>query len=635
MAVISPLNPLINKNFGRTDVDSSKQSITKVSDIIKRNKKEKSIIFSKKLIFRRKRLEYERRAQLEDELEANKFRSNINLVSPLKTAQAVGGGIFKRIINTIAYLGAGWILKNAPTWIAMGKEFIARVQQTGLILKGFVSNVSNIFFQFGNLLSSVGQNIIQFDFFDSTQRVSNSFNELLGTIDNMGSKIEELFNIFTTPLSEGKYSGENVPPVGSNAPSETYERPVFNESSNGNVGPWGPLLKLIASKESGGNYEAMAPGRTLPGATKMTIAEVANRATGAVGKYQQLPQYLVGRAKAAGLNPNKDLYSPANQDLIAAKVNIGMNRGGNQWLQGKITDEQFMQRLSMEFAVLPNAQGKFYHKKQGSSITPAQVKGALNQVKSGSSQPQPSQQQSQPSPSISTPQNFRGTFIQGSTGRSTGPHFHFGPGPANAKVAQQGNIFPGKYYSDVREVAFNVAKYFLRQKKGFLLSRSRRDIGPGISDSELKNAIFEEQRTHTIRGSDGGIDMAFTGNPVLPLAVSDVKDYNDGFGISGTITGKNVFVGHGLRGSKSSSGTNVISSVRETPKISTVSREMELLTLERKGQSVFIIDQILPSSSPTPTSRLSMPILQSPQTNESDMLNNFIRNKFLLDLAYL
>jgi hypothetical protein len=152
-------------------------------------------------------------------------------------------------------------------------------------------------------------------------------------------------------------------------------------SGVGNVGKWGPLMQLIASKESGGNYEAMYPSTTLKGATKMTIAEVARKATGAVGKYQQLPQYLVGRAKAAGLNPDKDLYSPANQDLIAAKVNIGQNRGGNQWLAGKLKTEDFMQGLSQEFAVLPNAQGRFAYGGQSSSITPDQVKSALEKIK--------------------------------------------------------------------------------------------------------------------------------------------------------------------------------------------------------------------------------------------------------------
>jgi len=161
-------------------------------------------------------------------------------------------------------------------------------------------------------------------------------------------------------------------------------KPTDDELPPGGLttGQWGPLLDLIAGKESGGNYESMYPSTTLPGATKMTIAEVARRATGAVGKYQQLPQYLVGRAKAAGLNPDKDLYSPENQEKIIINVNI-KGRGGEKWLKGEISDEQFMQGLSQEFASLPNAQGKFYYPGQRSAMTPEKVKAALSKVKKG------------------------------------------------------------------------------------------------------------------------------------------------------------------------------------------------------------------------------------------------------------
>jgi hypothetical protein len=147
-------------------------------------------------------------------------------------------------------------------------------------------------------------------------------------------------------------------------------------------GTWGPLLDLIAGKESGGNYEAMYPSTTLPGATKLTIAEVARRATGAVGKYQQLPQYLVGRAKAAGLDVNKDLYSAENQEKIIINVNI-KGRGGERWLRGEMSDEDFMQGLSQEFASLPNAQGKFYYPGQRSAMTADKIKSALSKVKKG------------------------------------------------------------------------------------------------------------------------------------------------------------------------------------------------------------------------------------------------------------
>ena len=145
---------------------------------------------------------------------------------------------------------------------------------------------------------------------------------------------------------------------------------------------WDPLMNLIASKESGSlGYEAMYPSKKLEGATKMTINEVAQKATGAVGKYQQLPRYLVGRAKKAGLDPAKDLYSAKNQEIIIRKANIEKERKGLQWAAGKISDVEFMQLLSMEFASLPNAQGKFHYPGQSSNMKPEAIAAALKKVK--------------------------------------------------------------------------------------------------------------------------------------------------------------------------------------------------------------------------------------------------------------
>ena len=76
------------------------------------------------------------------------------------------------------------------------------------------------------------------------------------------------------------------------------------------------LMDTIASPESGGNYEAMYPSTTLPGATNMTISQVAQKATGPVGKYQHKPQFLEERARAVGLDPTTAKFSPENQDLI-------------------------------------------------------------------------------------------------------------------------------------------------------------------------------------------------------------------------------------------------------------------------------------------------------------------------------
>jgi hypothetical protein len=488
----------------------------------------------------------------------------------------------------------------------MGKEFIARTQQMGKILGGFITNSTDIFKDFTRLLGASLQNLMTFDFSDTSGRVKTAFDDLNLSVENWGTDFENAIKLITTPLSEGIASGEDARPLGTENTNEgayettapysgspapqvmleggisgttallpsgakgadpyigatdrfgysssrgrqhngidigttgqrgyyvaflldgtatlipnlgnagnvveiksggtTYKffhlarfsiksgpykagtaigeigntgtkrraidihlhyevhppgtngvnpEPYVNlikigknlgkptpapvsvassstsqpqqnlmgtsssSSGSGDVGPWKPLMNLIASKESaGGGYEALNPSTTLPGATKMTISEVAREAarvgpakggSGAVGKYQQLPRFLVGRAIKAGLNPDKDLFSPSNQDLIAAKVNIGMERFGNSWLAGKYPTEKFMQGLSQEFAVVPNAYGAFAYRGQSSSMTPQQVKAALEQVKKGggsqTSSPSPAIPQSTPSPAIpqSTP----------------------------------------------------------------------------------------------------------------------------------------------------------------------------------------------------------------------------------------
>jgi hypothetical protein len=299
-------------------------------------------------------------------------------------------------------------------------------------------------------------------------------------------------------------------------------------------GKWGPLLDLIAGKESGGNYEAMYPSTVLKGATKMTIAEVARRATGAVGKYQQLPQYLVGRAKAAGLNPDRDLYSPENQEKIIINVNI-KGRGGERWLKGEISDDQFMQGLSQEFASLPNAQGRFYYPGQRSSMTAEKVKAALSKVKKGGYSQQELAMVNDKYEGESGKLGGSGKFIQGNSGASKGVHFHIGPG---SQV--KGTILQRQYFADARATAKRAIDYFLGQ------GRSVYDGRRGVyykSGSEVAAA----QRAHTGSGSAGGIDMQvdFEKPIPFPLQTMGMAYRPNGFGVSADISGSNSFVAHG------------------------------------------------------------------------------------------
>jgi hypothetical protein len=314
----------------------------------------------------------------------------------------------------------------------------------------------------------------------------------------------------------------------------------------GTGGQWGPLLDLIASVESGNSYEALNPSTTLPGATKMTISRVAVEAekigrskggTGAVGRYQQLPWYLVSRARAAGLNPDKDLFSPKNQDLIVSKVNIGQNRGGRRWLSGEISDEQFMQGLSQEFAAIPNAQGKFYYGGQKSSMTPARVKVALGKVRSGGH----SQKE------LSQFENVKMGKEYGSGGKAL---FGETGNVSNSPGWVHGHFQGSDPRSVVRDTS-SVVKGLLRQGSPVFLNPGV-DLTPGkkYSDSEIMKYVEGARKAHTHSGSGSSIDVFVKKGTRVPVPLTNIGPSGSGFGgygrggLAGYIQGTKTWIGH-------------------------------------------------------------------------------------------
>ena len=167
---------------------------------------------------------------------------------------------------------------------------------------------------------------------------------------------------------------------------------ILPEFSGG--GAFNPVLDLIAKYEAGaGKWESMYPGTRLPGATKMTISEVARRATGAVGMFQNMPRFLVGRAKAVKLDPNKALYNEQNQRKIAEYL-IGRGQAGVNVDMMKTKPAEAMTRLSRVWAAIPVPhrmrghkrmieKGESYYAGVGSNkahITPKMMYDAMSKV---------------------------------------------------------------------------------------------------------------------------------------------------------------------------------------------------------------------------------------------------------------
>ena len=160
-------------------------------------------------------------------------------------------------------------------------------------------------------------------------------------------------------------------------------------------GLWGPILDLIGSVE--GTYESVYPNSKIPGLTEMTIREAFNASenwrakhggTGAFGRYQ-LVSDPIGRAKAAGLDPEKDLFSPENQDKIAITIITSPRYRGIDldMLTNNPTKAQLL--LAKEWAGLPkDSSNRGYYDgdgKNAAGTTTAKVREAFKKVVGGGS----------------------------------------------------------------------------------------------------------------------------------------------------------------------------------------------------------------------------------------------------------
>jgi murein DD-endopeptidase MepM/ murein hydrolase activator NlpD len=213
MAISSPLTP-----------KTSEKTIKNLQGIILNKTKVSRETFRTKTILQDRRIENDRRALQEDVLEAPDI-----VRKPGGAAQLIAGsakGFFERLMGFLGYLTAGWLLSNLPTWIGMGKEFIARTVKMGNLIGGFLFNTTTIFNNLTSLLGATLTNIIAFDFLDTSGRVGTAFEELQLSVDNWGTGFEDALKLITTPLTEGVASGEDTPPPGTQYTDEgAYETP--------------------------------------------------------------------------------------------------------------------------------------------------------------------------------------------------------------------------------------------------------------------------------------------------------------------------------------------------------------------------------------------------------------------------
>lgn len=163
----------------------------------------------------------------------------------------------------------------------------------------------------------------------------------------MGFANEESFQQWREQVRAGNLSSEDA------AAGLNYSRFDFESNS---------LLNMIAEGESGGDYN-IAWGRRHPTTadghplSDMTINEVlawqksSKAASDAAGKYQIIEPTLRASMKAMGLTGNEK-FDPAMQDRIA--MHLLEQRGLSKYLAGNMSKEDFLHRVSQEWAAVPD-----------------------------------------------------------------------------------------------------------------------------------------------------------------------------------------------------------------------------------------------------------------------------------------
>lgn len=176
---------------------------------------------------------------------------------------------------------------------------------------------------------------------------------------------------------------------------------VYKNYMNSHINPtaFAPLLNTIAKGESHGNYNAYFgnASNTSIKFTDMSIAQVLDwqhdyvahgSPSSAVGKYQIIRPTLAGLRQKLHLSPATK-FNEKTQDQMA--VALLEKRGAVDYLNNRLTREQFAANLAKEWAALPKVTGanpdQSYYAGDGinaAHISTREIFSALTSIKSHS-----------------------------------------------------------------------------------------------------------------------------------------------------------------------------------------------------------------------------------------------------------
>jgi murein DD-endopeptidase MepM/ murein hydrolase activator NlpD len=245
MAVLESLRKSsINiQNISKTLSDTKKstssvnESVDNISRIVATNTRVKRELFARSDILSSRREEASKRQELEDRIESTRVSTSPQ--AGLSFLSRSEKGPLGRLLGFLGFITAGWIVENLPRWIFMGQEFISRIYSFGRSMYGMVNSMQVIIKSFGQTLGYSLNAIVRLDFdeFAGEGTVARSFEELNLSIKDLGTNITDTFKLFTTPLTESLETGEQAPALDEKQP-DTMFPPIPQERGTSPITPF-------------------------------------------------------------------------------------------------------------------------------------------------------------------------------------------------------------------------------------------------------------------------------------------------------------------------------------------------------------------------------------------------------------
>jgi hypothetical protein len=344
----------------------------------------------------------------------------------------------------------------------------------------------------------------------------------------------------------------------------------------------------------------------------------------AVGAYQFMPGTAIGLAKQLGMDPNKTIFTPEIQDKLNQYHLKTM--GYEQFKSGKLSQREFGTRIAQQYRALPDPRtGRTYADQYASDNAATVSLSEFNIVLKGARNQQ--NMTIQPQPQSSTVSGYRVTR----NGRNISSLGQLPPHHGSSRTTYGGNrlrqdftLYKGNQFLNVPVPSpvsglVNYSGYAGAGGNWVEIQSSQGLVELGHFNS-LKVKKGDRVSVGTILGLQGYTGRVSPSGPDGTHVHIQAPDSVVASYISMLSSGKIDSV----------PVQRAEAQISAQPK----AQQPSAITPERKGSQVVMIDATEPQA-PQVSYPSQEQSYSTPTISEFKLLNNFIKNKLLLDLAYL